>query len=333
VKVVLVATLFDGAKIEALITNPTATAAFMANMKAKMLEGAADGLNIDFEGSGTAWKSHINAFMADLTAYMHREVPGCEVTFAGPAVNWSNAWDLAGLADSCDGIFIMGYAFAGSWSTTTGPNAPLTGGSINITDTIVRQYAPVTQNHPEKLILGVPYYGGHWTTASSAPRATVTAWVGSTRFKNDEPNSQVYGLLWDGVSQTPWYRWYDGQAWHQVWFDNAQSLSLKYQLARDYNLQGIGMWALGYDGSRTELWDAIRTYLSDCPVRGDLDADRDVDLGDFSYFQMCFGGPNRPPSQTGCTNADLDADGDVDLTDFAVFQSCFNGPNRPAACP
>ena len=73
--------------------------------------------------------------MADLTAYLHAEIPGCEVTFAGPAVNWSGAWDLPGLAASCDGIFIMGYAFWGSWSSTTGPNAPLIGGSYNITDT------------------------------------------------------------------------------------------------------------------------------------------------------------------------------------------------------
>jgi hypothetical protein len=28
-------------------------------------------------------------------------------------------------------------------------------------------------------------------------------------------------------------------------------------LAKANNLKGIGMWALGYDGSRTELWNAI----------------------------------------------------------------------------
>lgn len=261
VKVVLVATLFDSSSLYTLVTTPAYKNAFFVNIKNKMLEGTADGINIDFEGSGT-WRSYINDFMAELTAYMHAEVPGCEVTFAGPAVNWGG-WDLDGLALSCDGVFIMGYAFWGSWSTTSGPNAPLTGGSANITDTVVNQYATVTQTYPNRLILGVPYYGGHWTTTTSTARAPVIAWQGSTRFYEDEPAAQSYGRQWDATSQTPWYRWHDGSNWHQVWYDDAESLGLKYQLALDHNLQGVGMWALNYDRERDELWDAIQTHFVD----------------------------------------------------------------------
>ena len=258
VKVVLVATLFNTDDLFTLVTTPAYKQAFFANIKNKMLEGTTDGINIDFEGSGD-WRTYANGFMAELTAYMHSEVPGSEVTFAGPAVNWGG-WDLPGLAASCDGIFIMGYAFAGSWSTTSAPNSPLTGGSINITDTVLDEYGPVTQATPEKLILGLPYYGGHWTTTTSSARSSVIAWQGSTRFYNDEPNAQIYGRQWDATSQTPWYRWHDGTDWHQVWYDDAESLGLKYQLAEDNGLQGVGMWALNYDGARPELWDALRAY-------------------------------------------------------------------------
>jgi len=38
----------------------------------------------------------------------------------------------------------------------------------------------------------------------------------------------------------------------------------------------------------------------------------------------------KPPAPRG--DADLDGDGDVDLGDFTVFQRCFNGPNRPPKC-
>ena len=61
VKVVLVATLFDDGDILTLITNPTYKNNFFANIKAKMLEGSADGLNIDFEGNASSWITQINA--------------------------------------------------------------------------------------------------------------------------------------------------------------------------------------------------------------------------------------------------------------------------------
>ncbi len=324
VKVILVTTLFDSGDILTLITNPTYKNNFFTNIKAEMLAGNADGLNIDFEGGSSAWKSHINAFMADLTASLHSELPGSEVTIAGPAVNWADDWDLPGLAASCDGIFIMGYAFWGSWSSTSGPNSPLVGGTYNITDTVLDQYGTVTQDHPEKLILGLPYYGHHWTTSSSAARASVTGFVGSTRFYNDEPGSQTYGLLWDSASQTPWFRWHDGASWHQVWFDNAESLGLKYDLAITHNLQGVGMWALGYDGARPELWDQLEAQFSGCAKCCDIDNDGDVDLDDWAFLAYCWGGPGDAyvPGHF-CLAADAEEDADMDLADFAVFQNGF----------
>ncbi len=38
---------------------------------------------------------------------------------------------------------------------------------------------------------------------------------------------------------------------------------MKYQLALDNNLAGVGMWALGYDGDRRELWGALAAKFSD----------------------------------------------------------------------
>ena len=325
-KIVLVATLFNGASIKTLITNTTYKNNFFANIKAKMLEGDADGLNIDFE-SGTTWQSDINAFMADLTNYLHTEIPGSEVTFAGPAVNWSNRFDLDGLATSCDGIFIMGYAFAGSWSSTTGANAPMTGGSINITDTVLDEYADVVQNNPDKLILGVPYYGNHWTTSSSAAHASVNSYIGSTRFRNDESDAQTYGLLWDNASQTPWYRWQVGGTWHQVWFDNADSLGIKFDLAITEGLQGVGMWALNYDGAQPELWDALSVRFGGCGSAAgccDMDADGDVDNTDVALFLWCMQGPDLPYAPgNACLDGDDDDDFDVDMRDFAALQRGF----------
>jgi spore germination protein YaaH len=44
----------------------------------------------------------------------------------------------------------------------------LTGGSINITDTVVDEYSAARAIAPEKIVLGCPHYGLHWTTTGSA---------------------------------------------------------------------------------------------------------------------------------------------------------------------
>ncbi len=323
VKVILVATLFNGSNIDTLISSPTNKANFFANIKAKMLEGNADGLNIDFE-SGTTWQDEINDFMAELTAYLHAEIPGSEVTIAGPAVNWSNRWDLEGLAASCDGIFIMGYAFAGSWSSVTGANAPLTGGSINITDTVLDEYASALANHPDKLILGVPYYGHEWTTTSSSAGATVSTFVGSTRFRDDQLDSQTHGRLWHATSQTPWYRWQVGASWNQIWYDDAESLGLKFDLAVTHGLQGVGMWALNYDGARPELWDEIEARFACVPTCCDMNCDGAVDVAnDLPLFVEALLAPAAYIAPPGCTiePADTNDDQAYDGRDIDAFIS------------
>jgi len=154
----------------------------------------------------------------------------------------------------------------------------------------------------------------------------VIDFVGSTRFYNDQPNSETYGLLWEDYSQTPWYRWHDGSNWNQVWFDNADSLRLKYELAVANELQGVGMWALGYDGSRPELWDLLDEMFGGCFCCCDFDEDGDIDVDDFAAFQFCMQGPGQTfPDGHFCRDGDADEDADVDLHDLAQFQRGFSG--------
>ena len=111
-------------------------------MKNEIQAGNADGLNVDFRRHRHLAKQfpHLSRRADDLPAQLDS---GSEVTFAGPAL--TSGLNTTAVADACDGIFIMGYAFAGSWSTTSAPNAPLIGGSINITNTVEVQWGAVTR--------------------------------------------------------------------------------------------------------------------------------------------------------------------------------------------
>jgi spore germination protein YaaH len=320
VKVILVITLFDSAQLTTLLSTPAYRETLKQNILAKVQAGNADGVNLDFEDAGP-WRNDYVSFLTELKAYLEAARPGCELTIAGPAVNWSGGWDLVGIANACDGIFIMGYAFNGSFSSSSGPNAPFTGGTYNITNTVVTQYAGVP---PEKLILGVPYYGNHWITSTADARSTVIDHLSSPNFTATMSGAAQYGRIWDASSQTPWYRYFDGTNWHQVWYDDVESTQLKFQLAIDQGLQGIGMWALDYDAGRNELWTLIEDLVAGCYPCCDYNNDRQVNLTDFNTMKFCLQGPTFKfaPGHT-CLKADTDGDLDVDMADFHTFEQAF----------
>ncbi|MDP7634060.1 MAG: glycosyl hydrolase family 18 protein [Candidatus Latescibacteria bacterium] len=264
VRVILTATLFGDADVKTLLESSSNRQRFYRAIRDKIREGNADGVNIDFEGPGSnGWPSLVADFLRELTDYLHQELPGSEVSFASPAVDWSARWDFVDVAASCDYLFVMGYAFSGSWSGASGPTAPLSGGSRNITTTITdtRDYGEVTRDDPSKLILGVPYYGCRWTTMGDQPGASTTEFGGHPYLGVTLQTAPIHGRLWDPVSQTSWYRYFEAGRWIQVWFDDAGSLQKKFDLALSHGLRGIGMWALGYEADRAEPWSLLEQTI------------------------------------------------------------------------
>lgn len=283
VKVIMCITNFKGAQINRIISVDANKHNFFANVKNVIRQYSLDGVNIDFEGLNTADRgSLLNGFMTELTNTIHAEFPGKEVSFAGPAINWGG-WDLTGLTKACDYIFIMGYSFNGKWSTASGPNSPLTGGKYNLTSLLTSPdfgYGNAIFANSKKLILGVPYYGLRWQVSSISPYAKVTKFIASTFFRSEIVDSRVYGLQWDAYSQTPWYCFKQDTVWVQDWFDTDSSTELKYNLAASKNLKGVGMWALGQDGSRQELWNLLRKK-----VVVDVNNGKDITPEGFSLSQ------------------------------------------------
>ncbi len=261
-RVIMTAVNFDEDDIRKIITDKTSKQKFFAETKRIIKTYKLDGINVDFEGLYKADRgSVINSFMQELTTFIHAELPGKEVSFAGPAVNWGNRWDLDGLTQSCDYVFIMGYSFWGKWSSTAGPCAPLTGFTHDITSVVTDDYGVPVSKYPQKIILGVPYYGHEWKTETSSAYSKVDTanggYISSTRFYNDIDKANNHGLQWDAKSQTAWLKWQEGSQWHQIWFDDVRSLDAKYNLATAQNLGGVGMWALGYDGDKDDLWNLL----------------------------------------------------------------------------
>jgi hypothetical protein len=82
------------------------------------------------------------------------------------------------------------------------------------------------------------------------------------------------------------------------------------------------------DGSVVEAGvDDFKVSRFDCtqPGSGDFEPDGDVDLADFAMFQHCFGETDVSSNPT-CKPGDMNADKAVDLDDYTAFADAIDGP-------
>ena len=263
VKVIVTVTNFDNAGIGILLGNATYRQAAIDNLISRVIQGNADGVNIDFEFVPSSATENFNTFIHDLTQAFHDQIPGSEVSIAMPSVDWSNAYDYDYLSDNSDGLMIMAYGYYWSGSANAGPNSPLYSGlsSWHISRTI-QDYLTKTGNDGSQLILGLPWYGRDWQVTSTAMNAPVVDNTSgaSILYPAAEANAQTYGKQYHSGVEAAWYNYNNGQQ-HQVWFDDSLSLATKYQYAVDQEIKGIGIWALGYDGERPEIWGGLSSIF------------------------------------------------------------------------
>jgi hypothetical protein len=87
-----------------------------------------------------------------------------------------------------------------------------------------------------------------------------------------------------------------------------------------------------------ELWEREWYYgmslfgdpLLRTVVKGDLNRDGEIDIGDFSDFSDCFTGAGGGPVASGCGIGDFDEDDDVDCWDWDSFKDSWTGsPGEP----
>jgi len=262
VKLIMCVVEFDDDDIHALINSTTASQNFYQNVASIITTYNLDGVNIDFEGPKIADRgTPMNNFMQGLKNYIKTNISAeQEISFAGPAVNWSG-WDLPGLVDACDYVFIMGYAYWWNGASTTGPSAPITGATYNLEQTLINSENGYGSCDKTKLILGLPYYGNRWKVSydqRSTVNATTLADGSSIVYASAKDYYASYGRQWSTRYEDSWTYYQSGDDWYQAWCNDAQALDAKEELVFTYNLMGTGMWALGYDEEHTELWNILR---------------------------------------------------------------------------
>jgi hypothetical protein len=245
-RVVLTATDFAQPSLDAITHDPDAGRVLGENLLSLVEAKHLDGVNLDFEGNGSADQGGLDRLVAGVGAVLRGANPNYQFTvstYASSAGDPNGFYDIRGLARSVDGFFVMADDI--DQGPATGPSA---GGGPYPDAMYVHQY--VAAVGASKVILGLPLFGYDMTTTGPALGDAVT---GSAQAVTDAQALASGPTYWDAASDTAWTAYRAASQWHQVFFDNANTLSLKEQLAVRSGLLGVGAWALGMEGSDDSL--------------------------------------------------------------------------------
>ena len=248
----------------------------------------ADGLNIDIEGptqNGTNQSVWLTQLVQDTHQAFKTANEDYQVTFD---VAWSpncideRCYDYASIVAATDFVVIMAYdersQIFGACTASANSALPTTASGI-------QAYLDLGIS-PDKLVLGLPWYGYDYPCLSLSEGlicdirkvpfrdAECSDAAGSQRPYHDIRTlirSTTAFVQWNASLESPFFNYKASSGeYHQVWYDNTESLSLKYIYAAKHGLRGLAFWHLDtviYDGSAhdtfltEEMWKAILVFF------------------------------------------------------------------------
>ncbi|XP_049577878.1 di-N-acetylchitobiase [Syngnathus scovelli] len=219
-----------------------------------------DGINIDIEQAvdeGSSEYYALTDLVKETTEAFHREIPGSQVSFD---VAWSpqcidkRCYDYVTIAESCDLLFVMSYD---EQSQILGDCIAMANAPLNQTINAYDQYLNL-KIAPQKLVMGVPWYGYDYPCLNlsqdgicsiakvpfrGAPCSDAAGKQKTYRWIMTQVGSSLSGRLWDDKQKAPYFNYWDPEGkFHQVRYDDPESICLKTEFVKSKGLRGVGMW-------------------------------------------------------------------------------------------
>lgn len=225
----------------AVLNNEDAVQNLLNNIIFTMKYKGYQGLNIDFEYVLPEDRERYNSFLALAADALHQE--GYFITTAvapktGPDQKglFYEAIDYPVHGMLMDYVILMTY----EWGYRFGPPQAIS--PLNQIKRVL-DYA-VTVIPREKLYFGFQIYARDWKLPhiQGTEAETISCQAALER--------AVYYdavIQYDELAESPYYRYRDEEGReHEVWFEDARSAQAKFDTVKEYGLEGISYWVLGY---------------------------------------------------------------------------------------
>jgi spore germination protein YaaH len=261
----------------AILADPTTRAQHVEAIRAFAADGGYDGIDIDYEqfafsdGRDTWATTRPNwvSFVEELGAALHAD--GRTLTVSIPPVYDAGqtpdsgywVYDYGAIVEHVDRIRMMTYDYS---VTEPGPISPLDWVESAITGAIE------ATGSPDKLVLGLPAYGRNWPVfvAGECPATDVPGRTTVSARSVDDLIARRKGQPIRVDATGEWMFEYDLEVTdgttacvqtRQVHYVDGDGIRLRMDLARQYRLDGVALWALGFDDAA--VWDSILPTVAD----------------------------------------------------------------------
>jgi spore germination protein YaaH len=214
-----------------------------------------DGINLDFENVYYEDKDMLVQFVRELTPILREAgiLVSMDVTAKSSSLNWSLCYDRKELGKVVDYIMLMAYDE--HWATS-----PVSGSVASIgwvENSIVTLLEDVP---PEKVILGLPFYTREWEeTPNENGDYIVTSRALSMAQAKQILETNKAQPIWDEKTGQNFAFYKKGDSIFKIWLEDEQSIKLKAELVKKYNLAGTAAWRKGFE--EPEIWDVLFNTL------------------------------------------------------------------------
>lgn len=231
--------VFNNQLIHTLVEERTVRDKVISNLLEVVEEKGYTGVDVDFEYVRAEDREGYAQFVGELRQAMNKKGYRVSVTLAPKTSSDQRGLlyegiDYALLGEQADRLFLMTYG----WGYSYGP--PMAVAPLEKVRQVV-EYA-LTQIPAEKLLMGIPNYGYNWTLPyeKGMTKAETIGNVEAVRIAAE------YGAVihYDESAQSPYFTYQNQGRIQEVWFEDVRSIEAKIELAKEYQLYGVGYWNL-----------------------------------------------------------------------------------------
>ncbi|KAH8299837.1 hypothetical protein KR044_006718, partial [Drosophila immigrans] len=242
-------------KYSAMAADAAKRSTFISSTLAFIQRYGFDGLDLDWEypnqrGGGPQDKQNFVTLLREIKEAFVPHNLELSIAVGASEATASLSYDIPAISQHLSFINVMTYGFHMAFEGYLGLNAPLPEVTQAI-DYWIQQGAP-----PEKLVLGIGFYGHTYQLADNSRTSPGSPSKGDGAAGTYTRQNGFLGYMefcinnwqtvFDDAAKSPYA--FQGDQW--VGYDNVQSIELKMQLVSSRNLGGAMIWSIETDDFR-----------------------------------------------------------------------------------